>query len=197
MKRNIILLFSLIGLVALEYGCTDNYGDGGGGQARGLIIIGINETLLVEIDSNEQVVDLVADSAIYNRFKIATTFDDAFVKVSSSTNYSAYAAPTPTPSVSLELDSIIIRNVATSDSLDITSDFKLGHRDFGESKVDITNDSLLRMETAYLYDWGQFSYHLFMTVAPDSAADYKFEITYYATNGDVFIDETKSIIVTP
>ena len=193
MKRKVVLLFSLLGLLALEYGCSDNYGDG---TPRELIIIGIDETNLIALDSNEQVLGFVEDSAVYNRFKIRTEFIDSFVVVSANFSTACYAEPALPATVSLPLDSVKIRNIATSDSSDITSNFILGYSN-SQYTIPITNDSLFWQETRYWNDYRYLRYDLYRVEAPDSASDYKLEITYYAANGDVFRDETKSIIVTP
>ena len=172
MKRNILLLFCLTGLISIEYGCDDNSGQNGSFE-----ITGIESTILIKTDSFGQDLGPVDSSSSYNRFKIQTTFTDEFVVASSYSNYATYAdLIQPVPSLMLELDSIKITNIAAGDSLDVTSSFELGVSHNEDYKIKLTNDEIFRNETRFAVSYSPLVYNLDMIVAPSVELEYQFEI---------------------
>lgn len=194
MKRKFFLLLSILGLIVTEYGCDDRRS--GGGVTRTPLITGIENTLLLIVDSLRRELGEAKDTAVFDRFMVQTTFSHEYVKENFSANYSAYAAPLPAPSVSLELDSIKIRNMATSDSVDITSSFVLTVKYDNYQDIELTNDSVFRRETKFANSY-PLIYELFMNEPPSETSEHIFQIKYYAWNGDIFETNTDPIIITP
>jgi hypothetical protein len=177
----------------VEYGCDRPRNRF---QSKIQVITGIENTSLIEIDKAKQELQEVVGSAAFNRFKIQTTFRDEYVMEHQTSNYSAYAIPAPPAELSLQLDSIIIRNVATKDSLDITSSFALGVKDEGYQIV-LTNDSLFQQGIVQASRPYQLVYDLYMIDSIDVSADYTFEVNYYLAGGGVFNSITEKVLITP
>ena len=150
MKRNILFIAVLIGIILLEYGCNDN--DGQNNTNGEYFVIDIESTDIYQVDSFRNSIGEVGDTVFYNRFKIETRFIDEYRTVNSGLRIggnSAIAVPLPAPSISMELDSILIRNIADIDSADVTSTFSVRVGTKNDYEFMITNDSIFKQETKY------------------------------------------------
>ena len=185
-------MFILVGLAVLEYGCRNSRGN----QSKVNVITGIDNSVLIEIDSNREELQEATDSVSFDRFKIQTEFIDEFVMELPSYNFSAYAIPAPPAELFLDLDSIKIRNIATEDSSDITSSFIMGVKD-DEYRIELTNDSIFKENIRFVSRPYQLVYDLYMRDTVVSRANYKFEVDYYLPGGQVFTTTTKQILITP
>ncbi|PCJ64171.1 MAG: hypothetical protein COA58_14410 [Bacteroidetes bacterium] len=198
MKRNSILIFILLGLVIFEYGC--DRGNRGGGNPSGYVVTGVESTNLVEIDTFNRELGTLKNIAVFGQFKIKTTFIAESVVTIECGNYAAYAIPQPALLITLPLDSIKIINVIKDDSLDMSSSFEVSvGSDYyvTEYKIQITNDSLFSRETELAGSQRPLSYNFYLKNQPQEILDYRFLITYYATNGDVFETSTEQFAIKP
>lgn len=197
MKRNILFIAVVIGIILLEYGCNDNDGQNTNGE---YFVIDIESTDIYQVDSFRNSIGEVGDTVSYNRFKIETRFIDEYRTVNGGLKIggnSAIAAPLPAPSISMELDSIVIRNIADIDSAVVTSTFLVRVGSYNDYEFMITNDSIFKQETKYASSTWSLSYNYFLNKKPSGVTEMQFEFTYYLASGLVLKTVTESILVQP
>ncbi|MBT6236539.1 MAG: hypothetical protein HOI49_10685 [Bacteroidetes bacterium] len=171
MKRNILLLFGLIGLVALEYGCKEEpISCGGSSEMR---VTGIQELQYFSLDSNNQLSALDQDEAPYDKIVYRVVMDWERIASIHYNNYAAYASIAPYTYWKPK-EIIILDN-----EVDVTDQFSI----LGYSRIsDFIDDSP--------FQGGQYL-HFTMLQAPEDSAEktYKFTI--------VESDTTYSILSKP
>ncbi|MDB4107132.1 hypothetical protein OAD66_01310 [Bacteroidia bacterium] len=93
MKRNILLLFGLLGLLVLEYGCKKEPLSCGGSSE--MQVTGIQEVHCFMLDSNNQLAALSKDEAPYDKIVYRVVLDWERIADTHFSNYSAYANLAP------------------------------------------------------------------------------------------------------
>lgn len=175
MKRNILLLFGLIGLVALEYGCTEEpITCGGSSEMR---ITGISDVEYLVLDSSNQLTELEGNEASYEELRCRIVLDWERLAIANFVNYSAYAvAP---PFTNWKPDSIQVFENGEDVSALFTIDGYASFIDYLDSNNQNGN---------YMY--------LKLLAAPESEAEkvYTFQLFHSEGNLDV---TTKPLLITP
>ena len=92
MKRNILLLFGLIGLVMLDWSCTKTNIDGGGGSK--FHVIGIGKAVMYEIIGNDPAFVPVNELPYYQA-ELWVGLETERITKNANSNYSALAMPAP------------------------------------------------------------------------------------------------------
>jgi hypothetical protein len=176
MKRNILLLIGILGLVALEYGCQEE--PISCASSSEMSITGINTLEYLEVDSANQFTELSNDQVPYFNLRYRIVLDWESIAGLVYSNYSAYAVTAPftrwTP------DSIQVLENAN----DVTKLFTVdGYSNIPEYLEDSQNQ------------YGNYLY-LKMLNAPEKEANRTFTFKIY--NGeDRWQINSKPIVITP
>lgn len=93
MKRNILLLIGLMGLIALEYGCKED--PIVATDSNEMRVTGIDNIEYLVIDSTGLLVALFDDEATYEDIRYRVGLSWELIAGASYTNYSAYAESRP------------------------------------------------------------------------------------------------------
>lgn len=192
--QSIFLVFLLVGLALLEYGCNDNYG--GGGPTGRYLVTGAESTLLLPTDSSGYVTSgEVKDSIRFNRFLIRTDFVDEYFAQIVKNSFNAYAEPAYLPTPEFLLDSVKIRNIANSDSTDITHLFSLKTSRYSDYTIQLSNDSLFRREVRYESYDATVTYDYFLSEMPIDTMPLQCEFTYYPEDMEPFKTVASMVVV--
>ena len=184
MKRNILLLFGLIGLLALEYGCDDKPT---ACSSNTFDITGIDSIQGFSMDSNRYLTTLIADSIGSDKLVFKVNFSAELISILGSSSFAAYATPPcPPPNSNWFIEMITVSEVSGL----YDTDWEITDR-FYESFQDI--DSIRGNEF-----WNvPIDMYLRPKSAPAQSGMYAFKIRIETTEGNIFETTTDPIIITP
>lgn len=176
MKRNILLLIGILGLVALEYGCKEEPLSCGGSSE--MQVTGIQGVQYFLLDSNNQLAALNQDEAPHDKIVFRVVMDWESIASTQYSNYAAYATLAPytywKPQEIIILDS----------EVDVTEQFSvLGYT----SIADYLNDSA--------FQGGQYL-HFTMLQAPEDSEEKTYEFIIVESDTTYNI-QSKSLLITP
>lgn len=180
MKRNTLLLFTLIGLVLMEYGCKkDNLPQGNSCDGtQTMTVIGVSEpyiflkdgSIYESIDSNETVA--------FDRFVIRTSFESKVaLERTSNLNYGAYAFMAPRVTMCWPIQKVEVLANFDTEQVDVTSYFHLSIDNLDEG-VAINNDQEFIDEISSKVSYTSNVLNFFMVAKPDRLGECTFTLRF-------------------
>lgn len=197
-KRNIIVAFFLIGLVALEYGCKKDPAPEEQCNTKEVkTVTGVSGTfLLEEVDNRFQELESM-DTVSFENLVIRNQLVANFVKHSREhSNYSALALAFVPDPLCWDLSAIQILGQIGSETYDFTSEFVVSSSTYNRDKFGITNDDAFRNTMREQVKWAPGALDMFWVETPPKFGQYHFTIKYTNTNGTEFEAVTLPIIIT-
>ncbi len=184
MKRNILLLFGLIGLVALECGCDDIPPPC---NSNSFSVFAIDSTQILQTDSNGYLSPWITDSVAFDAFQIKVDFKTELISYVASSSSLYATSPCPPPSTNWFIENISIIEVNEA----YNSDWEVTERCYENNYTDV--DSIRGNEF-----WNvPIDMYLRPKSAPNQKDTYQFKIVIETTKGEIFETVTDPIIITP
>jgi hypothetical protein len=176
MKRNILLLIGIIGLVALEYGCTEEPITCSGSSEMQLTKINRLDYLVQ--DSAGAVSELWGERVAYDILIYSVIFDWERLASLSSLNFSVYAVTAPF--TRWKPDSLVV----LENGIDVTEQFAVN-----------SYESIEEYLSADIYQYGsELRFRLRTAPALEAARSYIFK---FFVGEEEFEVSSKSIVITP
>ncbi len=184
MKRNILLSFLLLGLIALEWGC-DNLS--GACKSKSYNVLAIDSTQFLTMDSTSGYLNhLISDSVAFDELLIKVDFKTELISYLGNSSALYATPPCPPPNSNWFIDGITV--VAING--DYITDWEISKR-YYESFTNV--DSLRGNEF-----WNvPIDMYLRPQTAPGIKGTYQFKIVVETTEGNIFETTTEPIIITP
>ena len=200
MKRNVLILFFIIGFTALEYGCkheplsTDKCDRKTHMSVTGILqdasLLQVDNGILLEVDSGGEV----------NYSKLVIRFygkPELISNNSTYSNFSAYARVAPSFPVCWDLRRIRVEGVSANGTQDLTSLFSLCDNYVGIGSVPITNDEAFRNAVLQMVVGTPVVLHLTMHQAPEVQQEMTIRVKFENTDGRIFEFTTAAFTITP
>lgn len=193
MKRNILLLFGLIGLVLLEWGCVPSCDDADEYDVK------LNEILSSAgyIDSIEGgfVTAGLRDTILSRQFRISIGFKSVLARLyqGSSMLYANDCGAGPV--YRTYIDSVKIFEVLEEQLVDVSSSF--GFENKNNEKVEWSETTLFISEINEAMEFGLNYGQLYLSLPVSMAASRQYCIKIFDTEGNIFESTTDPIIITP
>ena len=196
MKRNILLLFGLIGLCLMDWSCYKKCGDP---KAYKVKLAHISN-LVVETDSvGVYTNDLsLGDTVNYSLVRMAIYFENRMVyHLTNGLGFSAYAdCVGPFYLQQTTIDSVKILETENAQSSNVSDQF--GMISSVGSKIPFTDtDVILKNIQTIISDDDRYRCHLVMLKRPTTTSEKKYTIQFFDSDGNVFETTTDPIIITP
>lgn len=183
MKRNILLLLGLIGLIVLEWGCDDIPA---ACKSNSYNVVAIDSTQFLMMDSNSYLNSLMIDSVAFDEFVLKVNFKTELISYLSNSSSLYATQPCPPPNSNWFIDKISIVDLDET----YTTVWEMAER-YYESFINI--DSLRGNEF-----WNvPIEMYLRPKSPPAKTESYQFKIRIETAEGNIFQTTTDPIIITP
>jgi hypothetical protein len=203
MKRNILILFFIIGLVGLEYGCkhestSDSQNAETCDKSAFMSVTGImSEPSVLSADSVSFYEVEEGDSVNYKKLLIRLFCKAEFVQLDKSfASSSAYAIRAEVEPVCWDIKSIKIEGVTATETRDLTPYFNLSPNYTGAYSFPITNDDMFRDEVQKNIVGTPVLLSLTMREAPSMVQEMALRIKFENTDGRSFEFTTVPLVIT-
>jgi|GEM_PF-951345 len=174
MKRNILLSFLLLGLIALEYGCAKEPMSCSGSSE--MSVTGVNDIEYLVSDTSSSLQILAGESASYDELQYRIILDWERIASSEYRNYSAYAVTAPF--TRWKPDSISI----VENEVDVTAQFKVNS--YKSVAVYLSEDQNQN---------GNYMYFSLKSIAQEEQRVFTFKL--HDKNGEVYEITSKALRV--